>query len=331
MSALIKMRGVHGRLNVYIFGKLVMYVKRDGDGGLNVYLFGLRLLRLRMRGMNRDMQLQQRVLMLEKTMDITKLPSARGWLRDLQLANLAILREIDRVCSKCGITYWLDSGSLLGAVRHEGYIPWDDDVDIGMMRQDLERFKELFERECREGYYLELYFLELHLIVKVRHRAVPHCFVDIFVFDYYNRRIESVEERMELTQWVREQQFRFPIAKTREGIEAYCASWRDEKLLKGRLPNPEEKPDIFFGIEFLTSYPRSFFFEYETMFPTRKIRFEGYEFSAPQRPHRYLTYSYGNYMSAPSKMANSHVSLKNIPLADIIRMQDFVENEGVAR
>ena len=57
-------------------------------------------------------------------------------LRKLQLLELRILKEIDRVCRELGITYFLDSGSVLGALRHGGFIPWDDDIDLGMPRAD---------------------------------------------------------------------------------------------------------------------------------------------------------------------------------------------------
>lgn len=61
-------------------------------------------------------------------------------LRKLQLLELRILKDIDRVCRELGITYFLDSGSVLGALRHGGFIPWDDDIDLGMPRADYERF-----------------------------------------------------------------------------------------------------------------------------------------------------------------------------------------------
>lgn len=64
----------------------------------------------------------------------------RDTLRKLQLAELGILKDIDRVCRESDITYFLDSGTALGAVRHGGFIPWDDDIDIGMPRDDYERF-----------------------------------------------------------------------------------------------------------------------------------------------------------------------------------------------
>ena len=59
---------------------------------------------------------------------------------ELKMLQINILCEVDDFCRKNGINYWLDCGTLLGAIRHNGYIPWDDDIDIGMLRSDYEKF-----------------------------------------------------------------------------------------------------------------------------------------------------------------------------------------------
>lgn len=69
--------------------------------------------------------------------------------------ELNILEEIDRICKKYQITYYAAYGTLLGAIRHQGFIPWDDDLDIVMMRPDYERFRQIAKRELHENYELQ--------------------------------------------------------------------------------------------------------------------------------------------------------------------------------
>mgnify|MGYP000349789362 CR=1 FL=1 len=76
-------------------------------------------------------------------------------LRTCQLKQLSILEETDRICRKHNIPYWLDGGSLLGAMRHGGFIPWDDDIDIAMRKEDLERFIAVAPSELRPGLFMQ--------------------------------------------------------------------------------------------------------------------------------------------------------------------------------
>ena len=76
-------------------------------------------------------------------------------LRTLQLFELDMLRDIKRVCESNGLCYYLYSGTLLGAVRHRGFIPWDDDIDIAMPYSDFLRFLEIGQAALGENYFLQ--------------------------------------------------------------------------------------------------------------------------------------------------------------------------------
>ena len=81
--------------------------------------------------------------------------AATGILRELQLTEAETLSQIKRICEKYGLTYYLVYGTLLGAVRHQGFIPWYDDIDIALPYTDYVRFLEVAQKELGEGYFLQ--------------------------------------------------------------------------------------------------------------------------------------------------------------------------------
>lgn len=81
-------------------------------------------------------------------------------LRRLQISMLDQLDELMRLCALHGLTYYLDGGTLLGAVRHQGFIPWDDDIDIIMPRKDYNRFFEIAQAELNPRFILESWQLD---------------------------------------------------------------------------------------------------------------------------------------------------------------------------
>ena len=74
--------------------------------------------------------------------------------------QLSMLDEVERICRKYGLRYFADSGTLIGAVRDKGYIPWDDDIDLAMLREDYERFVKVAPRELGEGLKLQTVYTE---------------------------------------------------------------------------------------------------------------------------------------------------------------------------
>lgn len=126
-------------------------------------------------------------------------------LRELQMLELEILLEVDRICKKHHITYYLGEGTLLGAVRHEGFIPWDDDVDILMPREDYDRFLSLAPQELPEDMLLQnrrntgefhVFFTKVRMTRKTKFSQqyiqsfVKHTgpYIDVFPLDYVPRK-----------------------------------------------------------------------------------------------------------------------------------------------
>lgn len=128
-------------------------------------------------------------------------------------AQLMVLSEIDRICKKYDITYFAEWGTFLGTVRHGGYIPWDDDMDISMKREDYTRFREVADKELPEGFAIHDYdrkddhWLFLSRVVNTnrmcfddeyleRYNNFPYIApVDIFVLDYLYEDEEKEKER----------------------------------------------------------------------------------------------------------------------------------------
>lgn len=112
-------------------------------------------------------------------------------LRDLQLVELSILREFIRVCEAHGLRYYIAYGTLLGAVRHRGFIPWDDDIDVTMPRGDYNRFAAICASDLRPGFKWQSYATEKHY---------PHWFGKVIKTDTVFR--HALTERLSFQQSV---------------------------------------------------------------------------------------------------------------------------------
>ena len=117
------------------------------------------------------------------------LPKASGQLADVQLVSDYILRRIKTICDENGISFSLSGGTLLGSVRHHGFIPWDDDVDINVMRSDFQLFEKCINSDhelvFRKYYAIENNGENPYYIYKVKLKDSDLFFVDVFIRDSY--------------------------------------------------------------------------------------------------------------------------------------------------
>lgn len=134
-------------------------------------------------------------------------------------AQLEVLEEIAKMCDRHHIKWFAIYGTLLGVVRHSGFVPWDDDLDIGMLREDYERFKMVAEQELPDGYYMPLdppdeyqhigrVFNGKHISVNKERLEKYHGFpyvvgIDIFVLDYIAPNPKDEENRKRIAAVVR--------------------------------------------------------------------------------------------------------------------------------
>lgn len=174
------------------------------------------------------------------------MPLATGKLRNIQLAENYILRRVKEICDANGLQFFLMGGTLLGAVRHKGFIPWDNDVDIGMMKADYLKLREILagDKELSLEYYYN-YSAGLKNS-KVKYRDNEVFFIDVFVFDYIDATPENADKV-----WADSQRANFEYSmKLRE----LCAPYEDRKVCRPEA-NPElDKAVEAFEAEFLKKY-----------------------------------------------------------------------------
>ncbi len=238
-------------------------------------------------------------------------------LRNLQLRMLDILIVVTNICDKYNLPYWISGGTLLGAVRHGGFIPWDDDIDIELMRSDYKKLLKILPKELPNNLHLQTPAEKSYrlLFSKVRDRfSIIHAeeedmarykekgvYIDIFteersyrwlknIVDFFygrafrrlkrGRPFSSLKYFYEYSMSL----FLYPIGILLVWVaRAICGITKPDNILHS------------YGIGNSTNHNAQY------MFPVGKITFEGQEFSAPKEPETYLTKQYGDYMSIPTK------------------------------
>ena len=236
-------------------------------------------------------------------------------LRHDQMELLEMLKALAKICEENNIQWWLSSGTLLGAARHKGFIPWDDDIDIVMLRKDAKRLEKILHKMDSDEYvyhtmksdseYLNPFgkFRKRQGEVNTegalhRHLRYRGQFLDVFSIEKCNYR--SVRLAMivfinlrHLTTYFERRWLRQIVIRLVRGL---CFGVVNPLLRVVGSVNPKGEYHYTMG----TGWARHTFFMEDT-FPLTTIEFEGCRFPAPKDTDAYLTKVYGDWRTLPSE------------------------------
>lgn len=255
-------------------------------------------------------------------------------MNDLQICQLNILKQFIRVCEKYNLRYFLVGGSCLGAIRHQGFIPWDDDIDVGMPREDYEKYITLQKEYEGTNYFIQTYKTDpcyIYNYAKLRdsgttyieniyknHRINHGVWIDIFPIDAmgekllprnkYAKRVKFVWFNVFLSylpalrRKIHKQTFFKDILLNIVAILFYIfdinhyRNKRVDKYVKKYNSKDCKMYGNHFGINIKKeAMEKEIFFEYT------KVKFEDIFANVPVQYDKYLTYLYGDYMKLPPK------------------------------
>lgn len=244
----------------------------------------------------------------------------------LQNTILIIADEIDRICKKNKISYFMIDGSLLGAVRHKGFIPWDDDFDIGMTRENYDKFLKICEKELnKEKFFIQnesteklcaIGFTKIQLlnteIIEDFSKNVDVChgiFVDIFPYDYITD--NKVKKKIFLffnvmiknILWVK---CGYGTNKHKKSIKYKLYKFIGLFFTVNKLKRIRNKHTSKYNNKkskrkmFNSDYPNPII-DKTLLDKTKTYEFEDREFNGIYDYHSYLSAHYGNYMKLPDE------------------------------
>lgn len=256
-------------------------------------------------------------------------------LRKLQLTELEILDVISCFCKERGISWFMDSGTCLGAVRHGGFIPWDDDIDIGMLREDYDVFCEAAARELPDGYSLHTPLNTNNyapLFAKVYKDGTRFeneetrasgmrmgIFVDVFPYDRLlaaederRRQIRNASISQKRSYLYHSKVINVPHSGLAGLVErGGCVALHYVERTFTRDPSKyirsysasvsrAEDDSSALSCEYAClSWYRPIPFSYDELVPTKPVEFEGRSYPAPHMAEAYLARSYGDWQSIP--------------------------------
>lgn len=262
--------------------------------------------------------------------DITCIPPAEGQFRDIQLANLELLKELDYVCKTNRLQYWLDFGTLLGAVRHKGFVPWDDDIDVGMPRNDYNQIIETFNSKTRNPDYYAEYctFNNLQVIIKLQNKKCPHLFVDIFPYDKTGLELTH-QEQLEKTLNIKNlrKDIIFNLKKTKKQLTPteIIGIYQSHFLNKHR---ENINGDWVWGADY-NHHWKNWFTSEQTIYPLKEIIFEDTSFPCFNNIDGYLKKVYGNYMEYPKKFGYGHNMFADFSDTEKTYIKNLITNKEI--
>lgn len=250
-------------------------------------------------------------------------------LRALQLTELSVLDELDRIAKKHGLRYYLTAGTLLGAVRHGGFIPWDDDIDVAMPREDYDRLAELAKTELCDGFFYQSEKTErLHtfFFAKIRKNGThvtealldgvdihDGCYVDIFPLDKCPDKPKRAERFFKMIRMLNCAIISKVSRDFKDGYTKRSArlAYRLIRLLPlSLLRHLRHLTRKYYGrfasgntlatVAGSHGYPRESY-SAEWFSDCVPMLFEGKEYPAPKGYRELLTNMYGDYMTPPPK------------------------------
>lgn len=295
----------------------------------------LGLIRRRIFGNTADeiRELKQRIesldILVKSLFDIRAMPRATGGLRLMQLANTALLKVLADAMARNGLDYWLESGTLLGAVRHKGFIPWDDDIDISVTRADYLKIEKMIERELPES---EGFKAIRSNCIRFQLIGTP-CQIDIFPYDIYNvPAIEQEQAEKEIWGAWRPLHEKIKLDWSRLTTDGHILSGisfdeidvASENLVKSHTG---DRRLLLAGFEMHGN--TDFFTPYESVFPLTDIDFEGIKFKAPHDCDKLLVQQFGDYMQFPREF-RIHDDIRNrLSEQSIAKMKALVQKTGI--
>ena len=245
--------------------------------------------------------------------------------KKLKQYELKILDEFDRICKKYNLKYYLAYGSALGAIRHKGFIPWDDDIDVHMSIQDILKFKEICTKELSKEYYFQdkltdKYYYNLWAKFGLENTTwmpkdhIVNCkygiCIDIFPITFLNdnkkerRRIEKYTKLMCITSSkyyvLNTKKKKYPIYKKLihqiipNSINNCLYYYSLKKLSKN---NTDFDTVVFYDVDI----NKNIYFDKSVFIGNNKLPFEKRMLPVPNDIDMYLKTIYGDYMMPPPK------------------------------